>query len=301
MSRHWFQLPERGTPAAIGLIRWIALHIGRDVARLLLYPITVYFFVTAPAPRRMSRDYLRRVFGREPGWLDIVRHFHCFAATILDRVYFLAGRSSRFDVRIHDGEILLAQVRAARGCLLLGAHVGSFEVLRALGVTERRLPIKVLMNTDHNETILRLLNELNPEIAETVIPIGGPESLLKVKESLDQGFLIGALGDRVAASDKVTRCRFLGAEASFPAGPILLAAAAQVPVILMFGLYRGGNRYDVYFEPLAERVTLDRERRSEAIQRWTQRYAERLEHYVKIAPYNWFNFYDYWNEAPRAT
>jgi predicted LPLAT superfamily acyltransferase len=24
------------------------------------------------------------------------------------------------------------------------------------------------------------------------------------------------------------------------------------------------------------------------------RYVERLEHYCRLAPYNWFNFYDFW-------
>ncbi len=103
------------------------------------------------------------------------------------------------------------------------------------------------------------------------------------------------LGDRVAESEKVTRCRFLGQETLFPAGPALLAGTLQVPVILVFGLYRGGNRYDIHFELLAEEIRFTRAERETVVQYWTQRYAERLEHYAKLAPYNWFNFYDYWN------
>jgi predicted LPLAT superfamily acyltransferase len=69
------------------------------------------------------------------------------------------------------------------------------------------------------------------------------------------------------------------------------------PVILIFGLYRGGNRYDVHFERLAERITLEPRERQRAIERWVQRYAERLEYYARSAPYNWFNFYDFWASA----
>jgi predicted LPLAT superfamily acyltransferase len=296
MSRQWAQLPERGTTAALGLIYWISMHLGRGVGRLLLYPIVFYFLLTAVAARRASRLYLQQVLERRPGYRDVFRHIYCFAATILDRVYLLAGQFERFDIRLHNGQLVLDQVGSGQGCILLGSHLGSFEVLRALGVTQGHFPLKILMNIDHNQTITRFINTLNPEIASTIIPIRGPETLLKVKESLEQGYLIGTLGDRVVASDKTIHCRFLGRQTCFPAGPMLLASIMKCPVILVFALYRGGNRYDVHFESLSDVITVDHQRRQEDIQYWTQRYVDRLEHYVRSAPYNWFNFYDYWQE-----
>ena len=58
-----------------------------------------------------------------------------------------------------------------------------------------------------------------------------------------------------------------------------------------------GNRYDIYFEHFADEITLDRDHRAEEIQPWMQRYAERLEHYARLAPYNWFNFYSFWDQV----
>ncbi len=296
MSRQWARLPERGHPLALGLIRWIALHVGRSAGRVLLYPITLYFLATATVARRSSRRYLRRVLGREPGWRDRFRHVHCFAATILDRVYFLTGQLDQFEIEIFGGQRILDQAASGRGCILLGSHLGSFDALRALGVTLRHLPIKILMNTAHNRAMAQVLDALNPTLAQTIIPIGAPDTLLKVQESLEQGCMIGALGDRVARGEKTVRCRFFGQETALPIGPILLAALMNRPVILCFGLYRGGNRYDIHFEPLAERIVLDRRQRREQLGVWVQRYADRLAHYARLAPYNWFNFYDYWEE-----
>jgi predicted LPLAT superfamily acyltransferase len=294
-ARRWADLPERGTPVILPVIRWIALGIGRWAARLLLYPTTLYFLISAHTARRMSYEYLRRVHGRPVHWWHVFRHFHCFAATILDRVYLLRGEFQRFDVTIHDREILHRQVESGKGCILLGSHLGSFEVLRTLGVTQQDLPLKVLMDTAHNENITRFLDALNQEIANTVIVPDQPDTLLRVKESLDAGFLIGMLGDRVSSDGKTAQCQFLGAPATFPAGPILLAATMHCPVILFFGLYRGGNRYEIYFEQLTEEVILNRDRRAEDIQLWMQRYVDRLEHYTQLAPYNWFNFYPFWD------
>ena len=296
MKPRWAQLPERGTPTALRMIRWIGMRVGRRAGRLLLYPITLYFLLTAKSARRSSRRYLHRVFGFDAGWQGVFRHIHCFSATILDRIYLLAGQFKRFDIRLYNGELITAQVASRRGCILLGSHLGSFEVLRVLGVTLKRFPVKVLMNVDHNRSITDFLGALNPEVADTVIPLGRPETLLKVKESLDQGYMIGTLGDRVTVSDKVVRCRFLGTETDFPAGPLLMAAIMRCPVVLFFGLYRGGNRYDIHFELLAEEIAMRREQRQEDIRGWTRRYVERLEYYTQQAPYNWFNFYDFWDE-----
>ena len=177
----------------------------------------------------------------------------------------------------------------------MGSHLGSFEVLRALGVAQQSLPLKVLMDVAHNENITRFLDALNQEIASTVIVPDRPDTLLRVKESLDAGFLIGILGDRALNGGKTTRCQFLGAPATFPAGPILLASMMHCPVVLFFGLYRDRRRYEIYFEDFAQEIILNRDRRAQDAQHWTQRYAERLEHYARLAPYNWFNFYPFWD------
>jgi predicted LPLAT superfamily acyltransferase len=293
-AHRWTDLPERGTPALLRLIIWIAMHLGRSTARLLLYPITLYFLITAHTARRMSYQYLQRIRGRAASARHVFRHFHWFAATILDRVYLLRGKFAYFDVTIHQAEVLHRQINSGKGCILLGSHLGSFEVLRALGVTQQEFPLKVLMDISHNENITRFLDSLNPEIADTVIVPDRPDTLLRVRESLNAGFLVGMLGDRVVGGGKTTQCDFLGARATFPAGPILLAAMMHCPVILFFGLYRGANRYDIHFEPFALEIILDRDHRPEEIQRAMQRYVERLEYYARLAPYNWFNFYSFW-------
>jgi predicted LPLAT superfamily acyltransferase len=297
MSRGWFKTQERSSSFWLRLISWIARHLGRPVARLLLWPITLYFFLFSRGAASYSRQYLQRVLGRRPGAFDVFRHLHSFAATILDRIYLLSGREDLLDIRIHAPEVLLNRVDAGEGCILLGSHLGSFEVLRALGVHRKQLPLRVLMYADHNQVITQMLHALSPEVAKTVIPLGHTDTLLRVKEALDDGELIGMLGDRVAESDKQVSCQFLGEEAQFPAGPMIMALTLRVPVVLFYGLYLGGNRYEIHFELLSERLDVARAERQQTIQDLTCRYAGRLEYYARQAPYNWFNFYDYWRKS----
>jgi predicted LPLAT superfamily acyltransferase len=291
----WAGLPERGTSASLEAIAWIAVRFGRAVARLLLLPIALYFLITARSARSASYEFLKRARGGSVHWWDVLRHFYYFASTILDRLYLLRGEFERFRVTIHGKEVLHRHMETGKGAILLGSHLGSFEVLRALGVMQRSFPLKVLMDTTHNENITRFFDALNPSIAGTVIPPDRPDTLIKVRESLDANYFIGMLGDRVFGADKTTRCEFLGAPATLPAGPILLATMMHCPIVLFFGLYRGGNRYDIHFEHFADEIVLNREHRAEEIQSWMQRYVTRLEHYARLAPYNWFNFYSFWD------
>jgi len=294
MSRAWFQQKERGSPLLVKGILWVAMHLGRRTSRLLLYPITFYFLIAAPIQRRASQDFLSHVFQKRVSLGKSARHIFCFASTLLDRVFLLSGRSSCLDITVHGLDVLQKQLDGKRGALLLGSHLGSFEVMRAAALAEKKMKLKVLMYKDQNAFITGLLNSLNPEAEKTVIPLGGVNSLLKVNESLRNGEMVGILGDRVAENDKVVNCRFLNKEAKFPAGPILLAATLHAPVILIFGLYKGGNRYDIHFELFAQELVVDKKNSESEIQAWVQRYVDRLEHFTREAPYNWFNFYDFW-------
>jgi predicted LPLAT superfamily acyltransferase len=144
--------------------------------------------------------------------------------------------------------------------------------------------------------ITSVLESLNPEIGNSVIDLAADDALLKTREALQEGCCIGMLGDRFAEGEKTTQCELLGAQVSFPAGPLLLASIFRTPVVLFFGLYKGGNKYDIYFEEFARQISTDRKQRDKEVGIWTQEYAARLEHYMQLAPYNWFNYYDYWNE-----
>jgi predicted LPLAT superfamily acyltransferase len=279
------------------LIRWITLHVGRWAARPLLYPITLYFLLTAREQRIASRQFLTRALDRPVGGWDVARHFHRFASTILDRPHLVCGDHRSFDLEVHGFDAANEQISKGRGCILLGAHVGSFEVMRMFGTLDDRVEVKVLMYEDHNAMLTRLIYSLNPKLSESIIPLGSFDSLIEARDSLERGELVGILGDRATGEDRTTRCRFFGQEAVFPAGPMLFASMTKVPVMLFFGLYLGGNRYALHFEQFADEVTVRREKRDADIRDWTQRYVDRLEHYARLAPFNWFNFYDFWADS----
>lgn len=295
MSQSWRQQRERSSPWLLALIVWIALRLGRRMARSLLWPITAYFFVTSAEVRRESRRYLARVLPQPVSRRDVFRHIHCFAACLLDRVYVLAGQHRKLEVSVHDPDNVLPRLHAGGAAIVLTAHVGSFEVLRVLGTRRKGMRFRIVMDRAHAPMVGRVLDALNPRHASEIIDAsGGPALTLALRDALAQGCVVGLMADRVFGTDSGLPVRFLGAGARLPSGPWKLAAALGAPVLICFGLYRGGNRYELHFEQFSDGAAVPRaERQAEAAQA-AQRFAGRLEHYTRLAPYNWFNFFDFW-------
>ncbi len=292
----WLRQQERSNLAILKLMVWISLTFGRAIGRIVLIGIAAYFVAFSPKARRFSRAYLNRALGRWSQWTDGFRHVFSFASTIHDRIYLLNDRFDLFDIEVIGAEAVNAAALSHPGVLLIGAHLGSFEVLRAVGRGREGLPVAMLMYEENARKINATLEAINPAASQDIIPLGRMDSMLQARDKLDAGYAVGMLADRSLADDATIDCQFLGETAAFPLGPWRMAAMLRRPVFFMTGLYLGGNRYQLHFEPLADFSDTPREARDAAIRTAMQRYADRLTHFCRQAPYNWFNFFDFWQK-----
>jgi predicted LPLAT superfamily acyltransferase len=297
----WQRRPEGGGRFALWLLRTLAFKVGRPMARVIAYFTALYFMIRRGPERAASRVYLRRVLGRRATILEVYRHFLYFSTVTLDRLYLMADRFSRFDVRIHGLKELDDALAEGRGTLLLGAHLGSFDALRVLSLRNQDVPISILLDMGQGPGITQVLNALNPKLASTIIDARrpGPELVLEMHRALEKRSVVATLADRMRPGNAAMLANFLGEPAPFPISPWLFAGALRVPVVLAFGLHHGGNRYDLHFERFDFELTRERRMRNAALAEVVQRFAARMEHFARLAPYNWFNLYDFW-DASRA-
>ncbi len=293
-QQEWLTRAERSNRAAIKFIVWVAQRLGRPMARLLLYPTCVYFLLFCPAATASSRKFLTKALDRRPGFADVFRHYYFFAAILLDRVFLLGNQSHIFDIEIHGEDAVAAAFAGGQGCFMVGAHLGSFEVVRTIGRRQPGLGVRLVMYEANARKINSVLSAINPALSTGIIGLGNFDSMLKVEESLGRGEYVCLLADRSLEGESLLRRPFLGEPAPFPLGPFRVAAMLKRPVVLMFGIYGGGNRYDVHFERLIDFTGVERARRSQMVEEAVRRYVDRLEYYVRAAPYNWLNFYDFW-------
>lgn len=296
----WARKPERSNMTALRFMAWVSLRLGRPVARVLLYVIAAYFLLSSPAARRAADGWLRRARGPEalaPGWRDLFRLFLNFASVVHDRVYLVNDQHGMFDIRMHNQELSTEMRAAGRGLMLMGAHMGSFEVLRSLGRQEPNLRVAMAMYKDNAQKINQLLSAINPAAELHVVALGHMDSMLQLHALLDTDTIVGMMGDRELGGEATRMIAFFGEPAAFPLGPFRMAAILRRPVIFMVGLYRGGRRYDVYFEKLADFSETPAGSRQAQMEQAMDRYAQLLEKYGRLDPYNWFNFYDFWRSG----
>lgn len=294
MSDEWARRPERSSLWVMQLYAWLSLQAGRAVGRIFLPAICLYFVLFARPARKASVAYWTRILGRRPNWRTQYRHFFHFASVVHDRLFLGAGQLARFDFRIEGETHVRRALTLGHGLILLGAHFGSFEVLRAGLASREGLPtLNVLMYLDNAASSNRIFAKARDQ-GVNIIPLGRPDALIRAMECLQRGEMLGILGDRTLGQDKTVQVPFLGSPVAFPQAPWLLASLSRAPVVLFFGAYRGGNRYDIRFEHFADSIELPRSQRSECCVLYAGQFAKRLEAQCRLAPCNWFNFYDFW-------
>jgi predicted LPLAT superfamily acyltransferase len=292
----WIGHRERGSAALLRLMAYLSMRLGRSVSRIPLYWIAIYFFLFAPTARRQSRRYLRRALGREPRARDRFRHVLNFATTIHDRVYLINERFDAFKISIDGESLMQAQVALGHGAFLMGAHMGSFEVIGSIGRRQRGLQVSMAMYEDNARKINAILAAINPRHKPDIISLGHIDAMLRIAERLDHGAFVGMLGDRTLGDEAVHEVTILGEPAYLPTGPMRAAAILRRSVIFMVGLYRGGNRYHVVFEPIADFSAPTSLSRDAAVRAAVERYAQLLDKYCRCDPFNWFNFFDFWRK-----
>lgn len=294
----WLTRPERGSLLLLRAMALVSRLFGRTLARGILYLIAAYFVFFAPTAGRYARNYLRRALGREPRFSDRFRQVLYFATSIHDRIYLLTDRFEKFEISV-EGEPAMHEVLArGHGAFLLGAHMGSFEVSRVIGINQPGLRVVMAMYPDTASKVNAMLASLRTPVKPEIIYLGQLQAMLDIQRRLDDGAFVGLLADRTLGDEPVKELAFLGSRARFPIGPMRAAALLRRPTILMLGLYRGGNRYHLVFEPLADFSNVPRAERARAVDDAINRYAELLEKYCRSDPYNWSNWFDFWGDDP---
>ncbi|WP_233261368.1 glycosyltransferase [Vitiosangium sp. GDMCC 1.1324] len=301
--------PSRWTGQSRGgvLGHWFFYQVTRvfgiSAAYWALYPVAFYFVLGARTARNASMQFLDRAIGPARGFRRFARtyqHILTFARTLVDRALLATRGPSVFRVE----EIGLDYIRNAaaegRGGILLTAHMGNWDVAGGLlrGGRGGDVNLAIVAFQGEQERIARYVKKAHGP-GPRVIAVGGDEMLssLEMIRALREGTLLAIQGDR-SVDRHVARVPFLGREASFPVGPFMLAAVSGAPLIATFSIQLGPATYRFFAQPPL-RLRFERGRdRDTQLREWVEQYVRQLESLAREFPYQWFNFYDFWDAGP---
>ncbi len=299
----WLSVSERGSILGMRFVVWCYRLLGRRFCQLLTLPVVLYCFLTDRRGRRASLRYLRRLYarpggaealGHRPTWWDSFLHYRECGLGILDRVGFWLGRDDDCTITFRDEGHFARLMEERRGAIILGAHLGSFDALRVLA-RQSQIVVNVVMFIQHARMINSIFHALDRDASLRMIQLDPTSinSVFAIRACIERGEFVALLGDRVGIGDdkRTGQVEFLGDRAALPHGPFLLASLLKCPMIFMVALRVGDGRYEAFAERFAERVVVAGPEDLDAL---AGDYARRLERYCLMAPYQWFNFYDYW-------
>ena len=304
----WARIAESGTLYGLRFVAWSHRKLGRGPSVALLWLAAVYFAFRSRPARRASRRYLERVWatpeGRRalrerPGFGNVMRHLHAFAVAIYDRMLVWSGELDSIAVS-HDGSEKIFEVaQAGRGALLLGAHLGSIDMLWFLS-RKYQLVVNVIGFHANAERINAFLESFAPNERLRMIDMD-PNSVraaFEIKSCIERGEFVLILADRIppARTGRTAQASFLGHPAHFPLGPFLLAGVLDCPVLFALCLCTGPARYETLLRPLGALGRVPRGEREKRARELLAGYVALLESTCTRLPLQWFNFYDFWGD-----
>ncbi len=301
---HWAEIGESTFVVGIWLLYWVHRLMGRWPFRVCIYPVVAIHWWMRPLVRKSSLQYFQRLqahtgaLGSDPDWRDGIRHLALFAETMLDKLVAASGHYPLECVKSTGREAVYATAQRGQGGLIITAHMGCLELCRNLEQGHGVLRLNVLVHTQHAEKFNRVLKRLNPSNDLKLIEVTevGPATAVMLAEKVAAGEFIAIAGDRIPVSaSKTVEVQFLGHFAPLPVGPYILAHLLQCPVY-MLGCIHEGEGYRLHFKQLAERVHLPRRGRDLALTSYAQLYADALTESLVQSPYDWFNFFPFWDQ-----
>jgi len=324
-KQHWSRLNEQAAGYwQLKFLLFLFFIFPVIILRVIAFPVGFFYFLFSKRGRTESRRYLQKIadFIGEPetakkcrSGFGPLRHIVSFSLAIIEKIQSWGGKFPFDDISFHDDDIneLIRDLENGKGVFLIFSHLGNTEMLRGLlnlGRTglSRKIPVTAIMDVKVTAHFSRMLRELNPQSAMDIITADevNMHTAILLEEKLEAGEMVVIAGDRTSAdkNSKNFMLPFLGKEAPFSSGVFYMAALMNAPVYFVFGLRRKTlslkPKYDLHVHKSSLSFGSSRKERFEKSELLARSFAEFLETYCKQQPFQWYNFFDFWQEGARA-
>ncbi len=288
---------SRGGALGYKIFIFLIKYTHIRIAYFFLKFVAVYFFFFSNKTSLIF--YFRKIhgYGQLKTYLSIYKNYCLLGEILIDKIALLSGVAKCFTFDFDGEENLRQIVSGGRGGLLVGAHMGNWEVAGQL-LERIDTRINLVMYEAEHEQIKAILDDVLIKKNLNVIPIKDDFThLFKLAEAFENKEIVVMHGDRFLPGTSTLFLNFMNHQAQFPTGPVYLAAKHQVPVSFVYTLKERLNHYHFFATPAkVYPYPANLKTRKQLITVMVEEYVKATEVIVKKYPTQWFNYYPFWEE-----
>ncbi len=280
-------------------IFYYAIRLGGRWIAYFMLVFVVGFYTLRPDVRRRSEQYRLRRFGRRSGIRSLADCFRLqleFGMMLVDRAVMGILGDFIMEASDKDRRKLAKLAGQGRGLILVTGHVGCWQ-----------LGMSVLDHIDAAKAVVMYKNEgdvdkhyyehgvRGPSFA-VIDPRGPMGGTLEMMDVLKKGGVLCVMGDRNFGSPKnVVTVQLLGGDVEVPMAAYKLASTLEVPMAVTFSHRSGPGRGRIWISRVIN-VPGQLGRTPDAYRPYAQEFADGLEKFIRMHPWQFYNFYDMWTK-----
>ena len=281
---------------------WFFIQIlrfpGIKFAYFFLYFVSAYYVLFVAKARKPIFWYFHNIqeFSYFKSVASTFRNFYVFGQVIIDKVALMAGFSKNFTFNF-DGEEQIQEMANSTGGLLVGAHVGNWEIAGHL-LERINTKVHIVMLEAEHKKIKAMLDDVMTEKKMNIIAIKDDFThLFKIKQAFENNEIVAMHGDRFLPGTNTVTTNFFGKQAELPLGPFLLAVKYNKPVSFVNAFKESSTHYHFFATKAVSKTkaTTIKDRNKAATQ-LLKEYITTLEKSLIKYPEQWFNYYYFWDK-----
>ena len=283
---------SRGAVLGYKIFIFLIQNLGVKSAYFLLYFVAFYFLIFSYQGTKASFYYFhkRLGFSKTNSIWKVYKNYFVFGQTIIDKVTISAGIKNKFTFEHDGGEAIIDLLKEKKGGILISAHIGNFEIADYFfNEIDFDSQINLVTTDQEHRAIKKYLESISLKNNLKYIIVNEDLShIFEINNALSNNELVCFTGDRYFEGTKVLSENLLGKKANFPAGTFLLGSRLNVPVLFVYVMKETSKHYHLY----TRKASFKKRDAQDLLKSYTQS----VEWILKKYPYQWFNYFDFWND-----
>lgn len=286
----WYQIKEQAAGERRLLFTWEIYKIfGKKAVKLIAFLVTLFAFPGAKEARRCSKRFFE-IIGLKPSLKNQFRHFLEYSYALVDGIEVFSGNYDYHRIifdNIEDKKMLDNDI-SSKGAFLICSHLGNINVMRAL-LNKEDVRVNIFLAAEQCKVFKNFIERIKVEMPVTTYPVEevSINTSIEIKDKLARGEIVFMAGDRTSKNSTNTEVEIFGHRAEFPVGTFRFAELMGSPVYFVCAL-REGENYRIYLK----KFQCSAKEKSVITTQMQEEFVSFLEEHTRIAPLQFFNFYD---------